>query len=60
MIFVFSIMKKILDLAHEKLVKILGGHEVGINTHGCQPNPRNGLLCTQISKTVIGIVKHGI
>ena len=27
-------MKKLLDLAHEKLVNILGG----INIHGCQPS----------------------
>ena len=31
-------MKKLLDLAHAKLVSILGGHEVGINIHACQPN----------------------
>ena len=40
-----SILKKILDLAHENLLKILGGHGIGINIHECQPNPRNGHLC---------------
>ena len=25
-------------LPHENLVKILGGHGIGINIHGCQPN----------------------
>ena len=54
----FCIMKKLLDLAHEKLVNILGGHGVGINIHGCQPNPEiaiyilksanGGLLCTRL------------
>ena len=50
----FCIMKKLLDLAHEKLVNIL----VGINIHGCPPNPEiaiyilksanGGLLCTRL------------
>ena len=31
-------MKKLLNLAHEKLVHILGGHGIGINIYGCQPN----------------------
>ena len=32
-------MKKILDLAHEDLVIILeGGHAIGVNIQGCQPN----------------------
>ena len=35
--FDFCIMKKLWDLAHEKLVNILGGHHVGTNIHGCQP-----------------------
>ena len=35
--FYFCIMKKLWDLAHEKLVNILGGHHVGTNIHGCQP-----------------------
>ena len=35
--FDFSIMKKLWDLAHEKLVNILGGHCVGSNIYGCQP-----------------------
>ena len=44
--FQFSIMKKLLDLAHVNLVNILGGHGIGINIHRCQPNPKNGHLCT--------------
>ena len=39
--FDFCIMKKLWDLAHEKLVNIIGGHCVGINIHGCQPYPVN-------------------
>ena len=35
--FDFCTMKKLWDLAHEKLVNILGGHHVGTNIHGCQP-----------------------
>ena len=30
-------MKKLGDLAHEKLVNIQGGHHVGTNIHGWQP-----------------------
>ena len=54
-IFDFCIMKKLRDLAHEKLVNILGGHHVGTNIHGCQPylkiaiyvlkSANGGLLC---------------
>ena len=53
--FDFCIMKKLWDLAHEKLVNILGGHHVGTNIHGCQPyleiaiyvlkSANGGLLC---------------
>ena len=53
--FDFCIMKKLWDLAHEKLVNILGGHHVGTNIHGCQPylkiaiyvlkSENGGLLC---------------
>ena len=35
--FNFSILKKLLDLPHKKLVDIPGGHGVGIDIHGCQP-----------------------
>ena len=31
-------LKKLLDLAHEKLVNILGGHDIGTNIHACQPS----------------------
>ena len=48
--FDFCIMKKLWDLAHEKLVNILGGHHVWTNIHGCQPCPGNCHLCTEISK----------
>ena len=34
-------MKKLVDSAYEKLGDVLGGHEIGINIHGCQPSPRN-------------------
>ena len=53
--FDFCIMKKLWDLAHEKLVNILGGYHVGTNIHGCQPylkiaiyvlkSANDGLLC---------------
>ena len=43
-------MKKLLDLSHENLVNILGGHGIGINIHGFQPYPRNGHLCTKSSQ----------
>ena len=36
--FRFSIMEKLSDLAHEKLVNMIGEHRI----HGCQPNPGNG------------------
>ena len=48
-------MKKLWDLAHEKLVNIQGGHHVGTNIHGWQPylkiaiyvlkSANGGLLC---------------
>ena len=56
--FGFSNIKKILDLTNEYLVNILGEHEIGINIHGCQPNPRNGHLCTKIGSLPIAIVRH--
>ena len=31
--FWFSFIKNLLNLAYEKLVNILGGHEIGINIH---------------------------
>ena len=37
-------MKKLLDLAHEKLVDIQSGHGIGINIHGCHPNPIEGAI----------------
>ena len=45
------LMEKLLDLAHENLVNILGGHGIEINIDKCQPNPRNGHLCTKQLKT---------
>ena len=47
--FDFCIMKKLWDLAHEKLVNILGGHHDGTNIHGCQSYLKIH-LCTEISK----------
>ena len=48
--FAFCIIKKLLDLAHEKLANLPDGHAVGINIQGCQPNQGmviyGGLLCT--------------
>ena len=38
---------------HENLVNMLGGHGIGINIHGCQPNPRNGHVWTKISSLMI-------
>ena len=35
--FEFCILKKLLDLAHETLIKIQGGQGVGININACQP-----------------------
>ena len=55
--FLFYIMKKILDLAHDNLLDILGGHGIGINIHGC---PRNGHLCTKISSKTIAMVMHRV
>ena len=57
--FGFSIMKKLIDLVHEKLVNTLGGHGIGINIHGGQPNPRNSHLCTKTDqklKLLLGTV----
>ena len=54
--FEFCIMKKLLDLTHENLVNILGGHGIGNNIHGCHHKPRN--LCTKISSLLIAIVSH--
>ena len=34
--FDFFILKKLLNLPHEKLVNIQGGHGIGINILGCQ------------------------
>ena len=49
--FDFCITKKLWDLAHEKLVNVLGGHHVGTNILGCQPAiPGNCHLCNEISK----------
>ena len=42
--FDFYIMKKLWDLAHEKLVNILGGQHVWTNIHGCQPYPPGAIL----------------
>ena len=33
-------MKKLLDVAHGKLINIIGRHGVWINIHGCQSYPR--------------------
>jgi hypothetical protein len=57
--FRYSIIKKLLYLAHGKLVNILGGHGIGINIHGGQPNPRNNHLCTKTGqklKLLLGTV----
>ena len=36
------------DLVHDNLVNILGGHGIGINIHGCQPNLDMPIyLCTK-------------
>ena len=53
--FDFCFMKKLWDLAHEKLVNIQGGHHVGTNIHWWQPylkiaiyvlkSANGGLLC---------------
>ena len=37
--FGFTIVKKLIDLAHDKLVHIPGGHGVGIYIHACQLKP---------------------
>ena len=59
-------MKKLWDLAHEKLVNILGGHHVGTNIHGWQPylkiaiyvlkSANGGLLC----RPLYFITKNGL
>ena len=64
--FDFCIMKKLWDLAHEKLVNILGGHHVGTNIHTlqmfymlfllsyvCEPNPQTTLSSFNSLKPVI-------
>ena len=51
--FGFFIMKKLLDLAHERLVNIPGGHEIWINIHGWQPNPISVHLCTKINSLLM-------
>ena len=50
--FGFSIMKKLWDLVHEKLVIILGGQHVGTNIHYSWVStiPEDCHLCTEISK----------
>ena len=50
-----------LNLSHEILVNILGGHGIGINIHCCQPisnRPRNEHLCTKISFLTTAIKNH--
>ena len=39
---------------------MLGGLGIGINIHVCEPNPRNGHLCTKISSRMIAIVSQCI
>ena len=46
---------QIFHLAHENMINILGGHGIGINIHGFQPNPRNDHACTKI-KSLSGTV----
>ena len=38
--FDFYILKKIWDLAHEKLINIIARYGILMNTHGCQPHPK--------------------
>ena len=38
--FDFSIMKKLRDLAHEKLIKIIGSMAFWMNINGCQLRPK--------------------
>ena len=38
--FDFSIMKKLWDLAHEKLINIIGRYGIWMNIHGCQLHPK--------------------
>ena len=38
--FDFSIMKKLWDLAHEKLINIIGRHGILNEIHGCQLHPK--------------------
>ena len=49
--FDFCIMKKLWDLAHEKLVNIQGGHHVGTNIHGWQPHLK---IAIYVLKSAIG------
>ena len=65
--FDFCIMKRLWDLAHEKLVNIQGGHHVGTNIHGCQPyleiaiylmkSANGGLLCRPLYRTRAIIIR---
>ena len=49
--FDFCIMKKLWDLAHKKLVNILGWHHVGTNIQRCQPHLKIAIYVrTEISK----------
>ena len=43
-------MKKLRDLAHEKIVNKISGHCLAINIQGHQPYPVNCHLCPEISK----------
>ena len=38
--FDFSILKKLWDLAHEKLMNIIGSMAFWMNIHGCQTHPK--------------------
>ena len=52
-------VKKLLDLAHEKLVNILGGHDVGTNNHACQRSLQMSIyLCTKIGLRLTIIYGH--
>ena len=42
-------MKKNSRFSLGKSAYKIGGHGIGINIHGCQPNPRNDHLYTKIS-----------
>ena len=46
--FDFSIMKKLLDVGHEKLINIIGRHDISnIFMDGSHTGPRNGHLCSK-------------